>query len=1390
MGKEKIHTWFEVGYFLDRLKSAPLIRPQKPALSKEVIHAVAGQGIAFLTYGIGADGVSVEMFKYATALRQVLGQKAPIHWIAGKIDTSVGFFSKKQDRLFEYPPLQGFELWGEPYRLLFHTKLKRGDDNYNELPDKIWTEAKNICRDLLEYVEKNNIEFLLVTNVASNPGNISFQLALVIMSELYGLTVISSNHDFYWESGSPKNLRKKAGPRDHFYTNVDLTEIFSLIQMLYPWSSPRWIHANINSLQKETVINKFGFNPFHITELTSAIDTKVFRLMNANEKELTYKKLQVLFKYGARTVNPEDKGYLETLVDPKPVIITNSRHPVEFGPQTIMLFQPTRVTGRKRIERDLILIERLFFDTPLRKKNTSIVLLITGPVSTGSEQYAKRLLVHTRALFRRLKKYDHKIYVAFRLGVDTHPKFAQMKLSQMSMEELYGVASLALLPSDQENRGLPILESAASQVPLITSKFEPKEVYREVLGLDLEESMKMNVLEMPTPHSSKDSVQTIFNVIEVGPERTAFTQHNHDVVGRRYSTQKLKENFEEILEKTWLINRDHSVHQKLAIAALAPALEQEGDGVSPYIYNKNRTYIPGILKYRFLSQIKSIVDPSYFRIEEKQTLSNIFRYSLTLVPSTASEEEKELFFHAIECLFKINKGKHTLELDTTYDYRYRNNTKYLWRELTEPRLFGVLVRLAESIYGRPQKLPPYRLISLAAYLSQDTALVAELTNHLTQVLVLDSDILPLEGLINSHKLAAVNGYKESIVKKLQTPLVVHDIRLFQQRIIDKPQSLIIVPGNKDTIIWELFAYDQIVRGWDAKHEPYRIAFACREHPFNNDVTLSELRHIINANSFKNLKAAFDKGQVVLIPVGSKSSSIDLTDVSPELKKELARVKKAEGHVLAKGEQNYFSLDLLDIDSFRYGTLQSSLAQAVFGVHAVEGFLQFVPAGFRTFFGFPLTTETPQQFSKVLNDAYSFQDSSNNKQLLNSLKIYLDEHGMSLRNALKTLALPPTQDGVIVKRLAGKYADGYAWTGVSVTLKPDKKGHSYHIVSSKKNRTLPQFARALTRRYQERVLMGWNGGYILNNELVGKLRVSEHFTGTPLGFVVSNGRVLSLPLFNRPVFAVTKEGDVFIKKIQLDFPGRIYLGKKHIFSWKKKYINPTVVSKEEVAVYTPLAGLKKIPSAGRIIVVMGGRKIIRVLYPEDRLSGYVNFFPAGITFSLPLSMRERMSLVKPNTEMRIQLDLEANSPWLEVDEAMEGGPQLIEKGVYNTDLKGGGWLLENSIKTQTGRRDRENNRWPLIGCGITKNGSIVAVVVESRIRESIGATNAELAEILIREGAEVALGFDSGGSASLWAENGIVNIVPYTSTYNENPFTGKSEPRPVGNAVLIRGDSLM
>lgn len=1362
----QVNTWFDIGYFLDRLKTIKPLRPITKISSKARLCEKYRKGIAFITFDLGFDGVTIEMMKYAEAIYNTLGKNTPIHWLTGEINPSIEYFQNPKTHKSIFPLMQGFEKSSQIYQALFHTKLKRGDHLYNSLPTEIWANTLSLTYNLLEYINKNNIELLVTANVSSNPGNLPLALSLVIISELYGISVVSLNHDYYWEGGSDRKLNQKKGPRDHFFANADLGEIFSLIQILYPWDSPFWIHANINTQQTDTILGNLGFNPFNVTEITSAVDIKRFRPYKSDEKHITFHKFNKWIGANAKVVDPNDKDIFDIFNNQDPVIINESHKRPVLSENSIIFLQPTRIIERKRIEKDFLFIKELL-KNPELDKDKDVILIVAGPLAGGADAYGKKLLLRAQSLFKELGGHLN-FSLVFLLGNDSTTQ--DNNSTDLNMSELYAISTLVLLPSKLETRGLPILESAAAGVPLIVSRFEPKGVYQEVLGLHLPEEERLTVFELPVNQIGKSFINNVVEIIINQNKRNDLSTHNRAVIQNRYSMKKLESDFDKIIEKLWLIKNNYQKHRTLAQSALnyvlpGPKIDHD------LVFDANRTYIQGIMKYRFLSQVKSIIDPCYFRVEEKQTLSNIYSYALSKVPPEASEVKKELFFNTIRNIFSISKGHYSTELDTTFDYRYRDNTIYLWRELTEPKLFGAITFIENKIFKKLHKdRIKQEFLPKLEVLAGDKELAGQINRHRAQVMAMDIDI-------TSNNPVDAKNYA---VSELQNPMQIYDWKIFAKRILDQPQQLVIFPGKYEDIAWDLFMYDFIAQTWDQKSENYRLFFACRKDHYNSDITIEELQDVLDSGLYPNLFQARQRGSLSLIPAESKSASVDLMQISPQLKKALLSLKTRGGHVLSKGEHNYFSLDLLDIPSFRYGTIRSARTSAVFGMPKGTKFLQFVPAGLRPFFGFPLTLETPLQFSKALNSIYDFYNTKEMEKTLHEYKVYLDKHGMTLKNAISTLDEKREDSIPEVKRLSGKYSDGNAWTGVSAKVQTRKQDLTYHILSSKKKKNLPQFVRSLEKKSKKSVAIGWNGGYILNNELVGKLNLPEDFVGIPLGFVVSKNKVLSLPLYNHPVFGVKKSGEIIIDTLKLDFSGKILKGQKVIFSWEKSCINPLVLPSDKVAVYTPLSGLEKIPASNRILVILGGKKILKLSYPKEQ-SGYEPLFSAGVTFSLPVSMKDKLDSLKENMEIIYELDLPPK--WADITDAIGAGPQLIKDGQEIMSLEEEGWLLDHSIKTQAARRDRENERGPRIGCGINNLGEIICVVVESRIRESVGATYSELAQILKNEGAQTAMGFDPGGSATLWA-NGVANIVPYSSTYNKNPLTGKPEARPVANVVLI------
>ena len=127
--------------------------------------------------------------------------------------------------------------------------------------------------------------------------------------------------------------------------------------------------------------------------------------------------------------------------------------------------------------------------------------------------------------------------------------------------------------------------------------------------------------------------------------------------------------------------------------------------------------------------------------------------------------------------------------------------------------------------------------------------------------------------------------------------------------------------------------------------------------------------------------------------------------------------------------------------------------------------------------------------------------------------------------------------------------------------------------------------------------------------------------------------------------------------------------------------------------------------------------------------------------------------------------------------------LIDNSELAVDMQDEGWKSTNSIKTQAARLDFTDMRGPKIAVGMTQEGRLLVLMVNGRIRESVGATHFDMAEILISLGMEKAMGFDPGGSSTLVVDNRVMNISPYNKNYEKDIYSLPPEPRFVANAIV-------
>ena len=105
-----------------------------------------------------------------------------------------------------------------------------------------------------------------------------------------------------------------------------------------------------------------------------------------------------------------------------------------------------------------------------------------------------------------------------------------------------------MFPSSTEGRGLPIPESAAAGVPLVCTEYEPRTVFEEVVGMDLDPAEAIQYDEFP-PDRFDEGLLAGITAALLDPSRLrARVAHNRKAVLHRFSMDALTESFSTILD--------------------------------------------------------------------------------------------------------------------------------------------------------------------------------------------------------------------------------------------------------------------------------------------------------------------------------------------------------------------------------------------------------------------------------------------------------------------------------------------------------------------------------------------------------------------------------------------------------------------------------------------------------------------------------------------------------------------------------------------------------------------------------------------------------------------------------------------------------------------------
>jgi Phosphodiester glycosidase len=1368
---EKINTWFDLGLFIDKFREyRPLKKPIITGNFDDFKTILKQQGVAFISYYYAIDGVTIEVDKYAKSFQHTIPD-IPIHYIAGKILPESEEFISPEAKKYEIKEILGFDNW-PLYKDFFFTKLERGSKEYNSLIIDFWNETISIVDKLGKYIEENNLGLLYLLNVCSNPGNVSLSFAIVLISEFMGIPVINNSHDYYWEGGNKEIVRKtkrlKKGPRDFFFTNAHIGEFFTLIEMLFPWESRSWVTVNINNSQSKYVIEKKGHNPASVMEIGTAIDTRKYINITKRTKINTYYQLEkVLSRYKDTLIGYSvDDVVNSNLVDPdkpEPIIVGAKTKCLEnFMTENVIFLQPTRIIGRKRIEVGFKMVKKLFQYPAFANKfkdsqKLKLTILITGPIPSGQVAYFEKLLQRFHQLIEDIQpEYKERIHLAFLFSEIDIDEFKKRFDKPMGIPELYNIASLILLPSKTEGRGLPIIEATATGVPIFCNRYTPEIVYSEVIGENLPEEDRLKVIEFDGKKVKPNHIREITRHVFFPHKYVADVEHNVQAVKKRFSLEALSTNIEEILMRLYCQISDKCVAKEITIKAIGEYHEKvnfSNKDLDAILNSENRHYLPGYGRLKFMNYLKSLIDPSFFRVEEQEMRGIAFYFACNLIKNNPDklkipQHQKIKFFNAVDSIFRYRKGEHEIKHDHSISYRHRNTNFYPYQEYTIQELTGLINLLHTKIIQPEVK----KDIESGAHFFTDW--------NLALVQLTSSDNLEID---DRKKL--LQKLKANIpIAHFPSKYVKYELELFAlQPLRAKLKLPLHIPISED-----------ILRQKADKIEPVYI-FA-QEFSIGRWATAKQIEKFIVEGKDDELKLLYKHKLLQIVMTTQLSVGIHFPQLGEVALKKLHEIKKKKGIIISNRRNAAIMTDIVDIDRFHIGRVTYEIASNILGIPIGSGYIQFVPAGVRPTLAYPTPIQTAKDFYDALHsDKYKkLCKELGEDKVLGELRKDAETNGSPVSLVIENLSTKgKTQKEVAYQYISGVYDDGMPYNGVLAKIDTSKKPWQFSILSSEKTKKVTDFIKDFEAEKNVSAKIAWNGGYILNPELVGKLGLPENYIGSPLGLLISSGEVLSAPLFNKPALIIYNDGSVDIKKVNVREGISIKTDNKEIVFTKQNYNIER--PNENPAFYDLMYSKEEIIGNGRTIVRLAGNSIkeIRKTKPGEK----VKIIPVGLTLSFP---KKNFPEALNNIDKKIEISINGLD---NIKHAVEAGPMLVNNNATAIDMENEGWKTDFSIRTQAARLDYTDMRGPKIAVGINEKGELVVLTINGRIRESVGATHIDMANIMLKYGIKKAMGFDPGGSSTLVVNGETMNISPYNSKYEENNYAMSPEPRAVANAVI-------
>ncbi len=236
------------------------------------------------------------------------------------------------------------------------------------------------------------------------------------------------------------------------------------------------------------------------------------------------------------------------------------------------------------------------------------------------------------------------------------------------------------------------------------------------------------------------------------------------------------------------------------------------------------------------------------------------------------------------------------------------------------------------------------------------------------------------------------------------------------------------------------------------------------------------------------------------------------------------------------------------------------------------------------------------------------------------------------------------------------------------------------------------------------------------------------TGTPLGMLVIDNKIISGPVYNRVALGL-REKDFVMSRT--DITGRIITKEGNI---KINNVNQPRMLTSDVLIYTPEWG-KMAPA------VKSGHTAIKVV--NNVVVETSNLNPLSIASNSVIIDAPQATVAGIKLGDRVAYEFSVNEKLKGSEHVISGGPYLVKDGKIFVDVN------EQKLTAIGGRN-------PRTAIGFTEDYRLIMVTIDGREESSVGITLMDLAELMKSFGCVYAMNLDGGGSTVMYVNGKVVN----------------------------------